>query len=130
MLTLTLEPRFKRMHVAAQEVLGCLIEEELQIQGARIRQRNHEAGHGTLGAAHHHMTEVLPIDLCLLAWEYLQLQKRFTLLRTQAGHRAAQLYDAAAVAAIADHWVDARGAKPGCCSSVMSALTIDNEGNS
>ena len=69
-------PGFKRMHVAAQEVLHRLIEEELQIQSARIGQRHHEAGQGALGAAHHHVAEVRPIDLPLLAWKDLQLQKR------------------------------------------------------
>jgi chaperone required for assembly of F1-ATPase len=37
-------PCLKSMHVAAQEVLRRLIEEELQIQSAGIRQRDDEAG--------------------------------------------------------------------------------------
>ena len=60
-------PRFKRIHVAAKKVLRGLIEEELQLQGSRIRQGHHEAGQGALGTAHHHVTEVCPIDLSLLA---------------------------------------------------------------
>src|ERR1035438_9684229 len=58
------------------------------------------------------MTEVRPIDLGLLAWKHLQLQERFALLRTQAGHRAAQLHDTAAVAAVPNHLENARGAQP------------------
>src|ERR1035438_4659387 len=58
------------------------------------------------------MTEVRPIDLGLLAWKHLQLQEGFALLRTQAGHCAAQLHDTAAVAAIPNHLEDARGAQP------------------
>ena len=58
-------PVGKSMHVAAQEILHGLIEEELQIQGSRIRQRHHEAGQGSLGAAHHYVPKVGPIDLRL-----------------------------------------------------------------
>ena len=100
------------MHVAAQEVLHRLIEEELQIQRSRIGQRHHEAGQGALGAAHHHVAEVRPIDLCLLAGKGLESQEWLADLRTQAGHGAPQLHDAAGVAAIANHLVDARGAQP------------------
>lgn len=77
------------MNVTAQEVLHCLIEKELQIQGSRVRQRHHEAGQGPLGTAHHHMAEVGPIDLPLLPGKGLQLEERFVLLRTQAGDGAA-----------------------------------------
>jgi hypothetical protein len=99
------------MHVAAQEVLHALIEEELQVQSSRIRLRHHEAGQSSLGAAHHHLSEVSPIDLRLLAGERLELQERLAALRTQAGNGAPQLHDAAAIAAVANHLVDARGAQ-------------------
>ena len=102
-------PSLKRMHVAAQEVLHGLIEEELQKQGSRIRQRHYEAGQGTLGAAHRHVAEVRPIDLRLLARKHLELQEGLAALWTQAGNHSAQLHDAAAVAAIANHRVEARG---------------------
>ena len=58
------------------------------------------------------MTEVRPIDLGLLAGKHLQLQEGFAPLRTQAGHGAAQLHDATAVAAVPNHLEDARGAQP------------------
>ena len=45
-------PVVKGMHVAAQEVLHRLVEEELQIQRPRPRQRGHEAGQCAPGAAH------------------------------------------------------------------------------
>ena len=99
------------MHVAAQEILHGLIEEELQIQSSGIRQRHHEAGQSSLGAAHHHVPEVSPVDLRLLAGKRLELQERFAALRTQAGNGAPQLHYAAAVAAVANHLVNARGAK-------------------
>src|SRR5580658_2969237 len=104
-------PIRKRMHVAAQEILHGLVEEELQIQGSGIRQRHHEAGQGSLGAAHHHVSKVSPVNLRLLAGKRLELQERFAALGTQAGNSAPQLHDAAAVAAVANHLVDARGAQ-------------------
>src|SRR6266571_2164580 len=52
------EPVFERMHVAAQEVFHGLIEEEFQIQSPGIRQRHHEAGQGSLGPPHHHVSKV------------------------------------------------------------------------
>ena len=100
------------MHVAAQEVLRRLIEEELQIQSARIRQRDDEAGQSAAGAAHHDVAEVRPVDLALLAGKGLQAQKRLADGGAQAGHRAPQLDDAAGITAIADHLVNAGGAQP------------------
>ena len=99
------------MHVAAQEVLHGLIEEELQKQSSGIRQRHHEAGQGSLGAAHHHVPEVSPIDLPLLARKRLELQEWFAALRTQTGNGTPQLHHAAAISAVANHLVDARGAQ-------------------
>ena len=58
-------PIGKGMHVAAQEILHGLIEEELQIQRSGIRQSHDEAGQCSSGAAHHHVSKVGPIDLRL-----------------------------------------------------------------
>ena len=102
----------ERMHVAAQEVFHGLIEEKLQVEGSRVRQRHHETGQRAFGAAHHHRSEVRPIDLSLLTWKRFQLQKRFARLRTQSGDGAPQLSHTAQVAAVADHRIDARSAKP------------------
>jgi len=66
-------PILKSMHVAAQEILRGLIEEEFQIQSPGIRQRHHEAGQSSLGAAHHHMPKVSPVDLRLLARKRVKL---------------------------------------------------------
>ena len=82
-------PGLKGMHVAAQEVLRRLIEEELQIQSARIRQRHHEAGQSAAGAAHHHVTEVRPVDLRLLAGKGLQTQERLRGSADASGPRRA-----------------------------------------
>ena len=98
--------------MAAQEVLRRLVEEELQIQRPRPGQGHHEAGELTLGAADHDGAEVRPVDLCLLGRKNLQSQEGFVGLRAQTCHHAPQLLDAAGVAAIPDHLVDARGAQP------------------
>jgi hypothetical protein len=60
------------MHVTAQKVLHRLVEEELQIQGARIGQSHHEAGQSPAGATHQDGTEVRPVDLRLLTGKGLQ----------------------------------------------------------
>jgi len=49
----------------------------------------------------------------MLAWKHLQLQEGFGLLWAQVGHGAAQLHDAAAVTAIADHLEDACSTQAG-----------------
>ncbi len=66
-------PSLEGMHMAAQEVLGALIEEELEIESARIRQRHHEAGEGALRAADADMAEVSPIDLRLFGGKHGEL---------------------------------------------------------
>ena len=73
-------PVLEGMHMAAQEVLHRLIEEELQIQRARIGQRHHETGQRAFGAAHRHVAEVGPVDLRLLARKGVQTQERFACL--------------------------------------------------
>lgn len=57
------------------------------------------------------MSKVSPVDLRLLAGKRMKLQEWFAELRTQAGNSAPQLHHATAVAAIANHLVDARGAQ-------------------
>jgi hypothetical protein len=65
-------PRLESMHVSAQKVLHRLVKEKLQIEGTRIRQRDHEARQGAAGPPHQHMTEMRPVDLRLLTREDLQ----------------------------------------------------------
>jgi hypothetical protein len=62
-------PLLKGVHMTAQEVLRGLIEEELQVQATRMRQRHREAGQRPAGASHPDMTEAGPISLCLLVME-------------------------------------------------------------
>lgn len=64
------------MHMAAQEVLHGLIKEELQIEGARVGQREDKATELAPGAAHGDFAEVRPIGWRLLAGQGLQLQER------------------------------------------------------
>ena len=52
----------------------------------------------------------------------MELQERFAELRTQAGNGASQPYHATAVAAVANHLVDARGAQ-----SRMLIESVTNE---
>ena len=101
------------MHMAAQEVLHGLIEEELQVQRPRVGQRDHKAGQRPAGAADRDMAKVGPIGLRLIGGKGVQAQERLAHGRPQPGHRAPQLHDAAGVAALVDHLVNARGAQPG-----------------
>src|SRR5262245_12145320 len=106
-------PVLKRVHMAAQKVLHGLIEEELQIQHSRVRQCDDEAGQSAARAPHGDLPEVGPIDLGLLSRKSLQVQESFARRRTQSGHAAPELDDAAAIPAFPDHLVNAGGAQPG-----------------
>ena len=110
------------MDVTAQEVLHRLNEEELQVQSAGVGQGHHEAGQVTAGASHHHRAKVSPIHLPLLGGKRVQAEEWFAALRTQAGYGAAQLDDAAGVAAIMHHLID-----PGGEQSGMLVQSLTNE---
>jgi hypothetical protein len=101
------------MHMATQEVLHGLIEEELQIQSARPGQGHHKAGQLPLRPAHQDGTKAGPIDLAFLGGEDLEAQEGLARLRAQAGHHAPQLFHAAGVPTVANHLMDAGGAQPG-----------------
>ncbi len=90
-----------------------LIEEELQIQRARLRQRSHKAGQLAASAADGDLAEVRPVHLGLFGGKHLQAQERFARRwRAQRGHGAPQLYHAPGVTALLDHLINARGAQP------------------
>jgi hypothetical protein len=55
------------MDMPAKEVLRRLIEEELQVQGSRVRQSHYETRQRAAGAANHDVAEVSPVGLGLLA---------------------------------------------------------------
>src|SRR5574340_1810973 len=82
-------PVLEGAHMAAQEVLRGLVEEELRIQRPRPGQGDNEAGELTPGAAHHDGTAVGPVYLCLLSRKYLQAEEGLLGLRAQAGHGTA-----------------------------------------
>src|ERR1700730_4243913 len=105
-------PGIKSAHMTAQEVLRRLVEKELQIQRPRPGQGHHKAGELAFGPADHDGAKVRPVNLGLLRRENLQSQEGFVWLRAQTGDDAPQLFDAASVAAIPDHLVDARSAQP------------------
>ena len=75
-------PVLEGMNMSAQKVLHRLVEEELQIQRPRPRQRGHEAGQRASRAAHGDLAEVSPVHLGLFGGECLQVQER---LRAPAG---------------------------------------------
>jgi len=64
-------PVVEGMDMSAQKVLHRLIEEELQIQRPRPRQRGDEAGQRAAGFAHRDLAEVSPVHLGLLGGKRL-----------------------------------------------------------
>ena len=52
--------------MTAEKVLQSLIEEELQKQGARVRQRQYETGQPAAGLTHPDFPEVRPVGLGFL----------------------------------------------------------------
>ena len=106
-------PSLKGVNMAAQEVLHALIEEELQIQRSRVGKGDDKAGQTPAGTTDHDFAEVRPVDLRLLGRKDMQAQERFRPSGPQVGHGTPQLDDAALIAALADHLVDAGGAQSG-----------------
>ena len=107
----TMERR-EGVHVAAQEVLHRLVEEELQIQRPRPGQGHYEATQSAPGAAHHDRAKRCPVNLCLFTDEDMKAQKCFLRLRTQPRHHSPHLLDISSEAAVLEHLVQSRGAKP------------------
>ncbi len=101
------------MDVAEEKILQGLVEKEFQPQGTAVGKSQDEGRQTTAGAADSNFTEVCPIGLRLLAGEGAQTQKSLALGRAQFGHDAAELVDAAGVAAQADHLEEAGGAQAG-----------------
>jgi len=89
--------------VAEEKILEALVEEEFQPQGAAVGEGEDEAGQTAAGAADGNFAEVGPVGLSLLAGESMETQKSLAAGRAQFGHDAAELGDAAGVAARADH---------------------------
>ena len=82
-------PVLEGMDMAAQKVLHRLVEEELQIQRPRPRQRGHEAGQRAAGAAHGDLAEVSPVHLGLFGGERLQSSGKVRARAGAAGPRRA-----------------------------------------
>ena len=104
-------PILEGMDVAEEKILQALVEKELQPQGAAVGESEDEAGQTTAGAADGNFPEVGPVGLRLLAGESAQAEKSLAAGRAQFGHDAAELSDAAGVAAQADHLEEAGGAQ-------------------
>ena len=92
----TAAPLVKGVHMAQQEVLDCLIEKELEVKSATVRERQHEAGETTLRAANSDRAEAGPVSLCLLSRQSCQAQEGFVFCRPQSSHDAPQLHHTAA----------------------------------
>ena len=104
-------PRGKSMNMAQQKVLECLVEKELQIERATVREGEHEAGQAPLGAADSDRAEAGPISLRLLTRQSCQAQECFLSGGTQATHDAPQLHYTAAVTAVVQHLIETGSAQ-------------------
>jgi hypothetical protein len=104
-------PGLKGMDVAEEEVLQALVEEELHPEGATVREGEEESGKTAAGTTERDFAEVSPIGLSLLAGEGVEAEESLAARRTDLGHDPAQLHDAAGVAALANHLVEASGAQ-------------------
>ncbi len=92
--------------MAEQEAFGLLVEKELDIKSARVREGHHERREASLPSADRDRTEVGPIGLGLLAWERAQAQVGFGPAGTELVHRAPHLPGRAGKAALPEHGVD------------------------
>jgi hypothetical protein len=102
-------PVSKGMHVATQEALHALIEEELEVERPRVGERYHETGKPPAGSTDGHLPKMSPIDLALFPSKCAQAKKGFLVSRAQTGDYPSQLDYAARVTAIPDHLVDPGG---------------------
>jgi len=102
-------PVLKRADMASKKVFQCLIEEKLEIAGARIRERKDKTGQAPARAADLDFTEMRPIDLGLLARERVQPKEYFGFSGPQAGNNTAKGNEAALVSALTQHLVNSSG---------------------
>src|SRR5262249_35139451 len=105
--------RFMQSYVTEEEVLQALVEEELQPEGATVREGKEESGETAAGATEGDFAEVGPVGLSLLAREGVEAEESLAAQRTDLSHDTAQLHDAAGVTALANHLVKAGGAQAG-----------------
>src|SRR5438105_1932138 len=101
------------MDMTTQKVFHALIEEEFQIQGARVGKRDQKAGQTPTGAADGDFAEMGPVHLSLLARKRAESQKGLLVNRSQASYHASQLHNTSGITALPDHLVDARGTHSG-----------------
>jgi hypothetical protein len=99
-------------HVAAEEALLGLVEEEFEVERAGEAQRHHEARQLPLRPTHLHLPEVGPVHLRLLAWKGDQTQERLLALRPKPCHHTPQALDRARVAPLPNHLQEPRGPQP------------------
>jgi len=101
-------------HVAPQEAVHPGVQAEVQEDAARVAQHHHEGHQWALGAAHHQVAEVRPVDLRLLARQRAQAQEGLgRRARAVAGHEVAEVVGPAGVAALAHHGVQPAGGQRG-----------------
>jgi len=105
--------RLEGPDVAQEEVFECLVEEELEVEGAGVGQREHEAGKAPFGLTDANPSEVSPVNLTLLPREELQACEDLGHSRSQATDEASQLSDAAGVSTVSEHGEHPRRLPPG-----------------
>src|SRR5438132_13738584 len=99
------------MDMTTQKVFHALIEEEFQIQGARVGKRDQKAGQTPTGAADGDFAEMGPVHLSLLARRRAESQKGLLVNPSQASDHASQLHTTSGITALSAHLVDALGTR-------------------
>ena len=88
------------------------VKDELAPQGPRMREHDDEEPERPLPAGHGNLADVGPVDLCLLAGEWLGAQVQLApWLGPNLGHVFAQGADRAGVAPLGEHVVEPGGAQ-------------------
>src|SRR5262245_57474515 len=100
--------------MAAQKVLHCGIEEEAQVDIARITEHHDEGHERPYRPADFELPEVGPINLTLLSHQCAQAQIGFSLsARAVARDDVAKVIGAPGISALPDHGVEPAGGEGG-----------------
>jgi hypothetical protein len=115
-------PIFKRMNMATQEALHALIKEELKVQRPGVGKRDYKTGKTAAGTAYGDFSKMGPVYLPLFSGKSSKPKKCFAMSRAHTGNESAQLYNAAAIASIANHLEDS-----GCPQGWVLSKNFTNE---
>jgi hypothetical protein len=106
-------PIVKGMDVTEEKILQRLIQEEFQPQSAAVGEGQDESGETAASTTDSDFAEMRPVDLGFLTGKEAEAEESFTMGRTDFSNHAAQLGDAARVAAGANHLEQSCGAQTG-----------------